>query len=212
MSTAARAPGRPWVGRAAAVEVSAMIGRRHLVRASGRARGGCGHVGTVRGMSTDAFSTATERDALCGFLDQARDALIRKIDGLSDADARKAATVSSLSLLSLIKHSAVWERRWFQIIFAGRSFPDEWPAVDEAGATFALSDEDTVDSVLAYYREQIGVSREIIAGFDLDARCARPELVDQNLRWVAMHLIQETARHAGHADIIREAIDGSRGL
>lgn len=164
-------------------------------------------------MSTNTFSTATERDALCSFLDQARDALIRKVDGLSDKDARTAATVSPLSLLSLLKHSAVWERRWFQIIFAGRSFPDEWPAVDKGNdATFALSDEDTVESVLAYYLEQIVVSQEITASADLDARCARTDLADQNLRWVAMHLIQETARHAGHADIIREAIDGSRGL
>jgi hypothetical protein len=86
-------------------------------------------------------STATERHALCGFLDQARDALIRKVDGLSDTDARQAATVSLLSLLSLIKHAAIWERPWFQIIFAGRSFPDEWPAADEAtDATFELSD------------------------------------------------------------------------
>ena len=164
-------------------------------------------------MSTNPFSTVTERDALCGFLDQARDALIRKVDGLSDKDARTASTVSSLSLLSLLKHSAIWERRWFQIIFAGRSFPDEWPAVDEGeDATFALRDEDTVDSVLAYYLEQIAASRKITDSVDLDARCARTDLVDQNLRWVAMHLIQETARHAGHADIIREAIDGSRGL
>ncbi len=161
---------------------------------------------------TDAFSTATERDALCGFLDQARDALIRKVGGLSDMDARKAATVSSLSLLGLVKHSAVWERRWFQIIFAGRSFLDEWPADEAADATFELSDGDTVESVLAYYREQIAVSRQITASVDLDTRCARRDLVDQNLRWVALHLIQETARHAGHADIIREAIDGSRGL
>jgi uncharacterized damage-inducible protein DinB len=176
-------------------------------------RGECEHLGTVGGMSADRFSTATEREALCSFLDQARDALIRKVDGLSDKDARRAATVSSLSLLSLLKHSAVWERRWFQIIFAGRSFPDEWPAVDEAAdATFALSDEDTVESVLADYREQIAVSQEITASADLDVRCARTELVDQNLRWVAMHLIQETARHTGHADVIREAIDGSRGL
>ncbi|WP_346118476.1 DinB family protein [Micromonospora coerulea] len=163
-------------------------------------------------MSTNTFSTATERDALGSFLDQARDALIRKVDGLSDQDSRKASTVSSLSLLSLLKHSAIWERRWFQVIFAGRSFPDEWPADEGNDATFALSDEDTVESVLAYYQEQIVVSREIIASVDLDARCARTDLVDQNLRWVAMHLIQETARHAGHADIIREAIDGSRGL
>jgi hypothetical protein len=166
-------------------------------------------------MSTDEFSSATEREALCGFLDQQRDALIRKVVGLSEADARRAATVSSLSLLSLIKHSAIWERRWFQIIFAGRGLPDEWPIVDsgqKAGATFGLADDDTVESVLAYYRQQIAISREITASVDFDTRCALSDLVDENLRWVAMHMIEETARHAGHVDIIREAIDGSRGL
>jgi hypothetical protein len=157
---------------------------------------------------------SAERNALCNFLDQARDALIRKIDGLSEKNARTPSTVSSLSLLSVLKHSAIWERRWFQVIFAGRSFPDEWPAVRDvdADATFALDPDDTVASVLAYYLEQIAVSREITASADLDARCARADLVDENLRWVAIHMIQETARHAGHADIIREAIDGSRGL
>lgn len=164
-------------------------------------------------MTDPTFSTSTERDALCGFLDQQRDALIRKVAGLSDEDARTAATVSSLSLLSLLKHSATWERRWFQIIFAGRRFPGEWPAAqEEKDATFRLADEDTVDSILAYYRAQIAISREITAGGDLDARCARSDLVDENLRWVALHMIEETARHAGHADIIREALDGSRGL
>ena len=162
---------------------------------------------------TDGFSTATERDALCGFLDQARDALIRKIDGLSETDARRAATVSSLSLLSLIKHSTIWERRWFQIIFAGVEVRDEWPATDEPiGDTFDLRDGDTVESVVAAYREQIAVSRQIVAGADLDTRCARHDVADENLRWVTLHMIQETARHAGHADIIRETIDGRRGL
>jgi uncharacterized damage-inducible protein DinB len=166
-------------------------------------------------MSNNTFSTATELAALDSFLDQQRDALIRKIDGLSDEDARRAATVSSLSLLSLIKHSAVWERRWFQIIFAGHSFPDEWPVVEQeqkAGASFALADEDTVESVVAEYRKQIAVSQDILASHDLDARCAWSDLADENLRWVTMHMIEETARHAGHADIIRETIDGSRGL
>jgi hypothetical protein len=91
-------------------------------------------------------------------------------------------------------------------------FPDGLLADSDRDATFDLSDEDTVASVLAYYREQIAASREITARGDLDARCARLDLVDENIRWVALHMIEETARHAGHADIIREAIDGSRGL
>jgi hypothetical protein len=55
------------------------------------------------------------------------------------------------------------------------------------------------------------VSREIVSTFDLDAPCAWPKLARRNLRWVALHMIEETARHAGHADIIRETIDGSCG-
>ena len=142
-----------------------------------------------------------------------REALILKVQGLSEDEARLAATSSSLSLLSLIKHSAIWERRWFQVIVAGRSFPDEWPAVPSKGVdpTFRLADEDTVDSVVADYRGQIAASQQILTSLDLDTPCAWPEMADQNLRWVALHMIEETARHAGHADIIRETIDGRRG-
>jgi len=104
-------------------------------------------------MSTDSFSTATERDALQSYLDAMRQALVRKVDGLSEQDARRASTVSSLSLLAILKHCAVWERRWFQVVFAGLPDPDGWPAVrGEPDGTFALSDDDTVDSVLADYR------------------------------------------------------------
>lgn len=161
-------------------------------------------------MSTGSFSTATELDALRSYLDEMRHVLVRKVGGLSEQDARRTSTVSSLSLLAIVKHSAVWERRWFQVVFAGRPDPDGWPAVrGEPDGTFALGDDDTVDSVLADYQAQIAESRDILATNDLDARCALSDLVDENLRWVAMHMIQETARHAGHADLVRESIDGA---
>jgi uncharacterized damage-inducible protein DinB len=156
------------------------------------------------------FSTATEREALCGFLDQQRDALMRKVRGVSDADARTAPTASSLSLLGLLKHSALWERRWFQVIVAGRRFPGEWPEGTEDD--FAVGDEDTVEHWLLRYSDEAAVSRQITADMGLDDRCARHDWVDENLRWVLLHLIEETARHAGHADIIRETLDGSRGM
>jgi Protein of unknown function (DUF664) len=66
--------------------------------------------------------------------------------------------------------------------------------------------------VVDFYREQIAASRDIVATLDLDAPCARPGLAHRNLRWVTLHMIEETARHAGHADIIRETIDSSHGL
>jgi uncharacterized damage-inducible protein DinB len=164
-------------------------------------------------MSKSTASPETERAGLCEFLDMQREALIEKLQGLTDDQARMAATASSLSLLSLIKHSAIWERRWFQVIVLGRSFPGEWPEVRPQGVdpTFRLTDADTVETVVADYREQIAASQEILNSIDLDTPCAWPEMADQNLRWVALHMIEETARHAGHADIIRETIDGSRG-
>jgi hypothetical protein len=152
----------------------------------------------------------TERAGLSEFLDMQREALIEKLRGVSDEDARRAPTVSSLSLLSLVKHSAVWERRWFQVVVAGRSFAGEWPQVqpqDKNG--FRITHDDTIETVVAYYREQIAASQEILRTVDLDAPCAWQEMAG-NLRWVAVHMIEETARHAGHADIIRETIDSSR--
>lgn len=167
-------------------------------------------------MSTAAakVSPETERAGLSEFLNMQRDALINKVQGVSEEDARRATTVSSLSLLSLIKHSAMWERRWFQVIVAGRSFPNEWPEVqtEEADPTFQLTADDTVETLVAYYRHQIAASQEILDNVDPESPCVWPEMAHVNLRWVALHMIEETARHAGHADIIREAIDGSRGV
>jgi uncharacterized damage-inducible protein DinB len=159
-------------------------------------------------------STTTEREALGSFLDKQRDSLLRKVEGVSDAAARTTPTASSLSLLSLLKHSAYWERRWFQTVVAGRSFPGEWPDTpdDWEDDDFLVGDADTVAHWSAYYREQVAASRDVTAALDLDAPCAWPDLAHRNLRWVLLHLIEETARHAGHADIIRETIDGSRGI
>jgi hypothetical protein len=110
----------------------------------------------------------------------------------------------------LVKHSAIWERRWFQVVVAGRSFAGEWPVVHPQDENaFRLTDDDTVETVVAYYREQIAASQQIVQTVDLDAPCAWPGMAG-NLRWVAVHMIEETARHAGHADIIRETIDRSR--
>ena len=157
---------------------------------------------------------ASEREALESFLDAQREGLIRKIDGLDDATARKAPTASSLSLLGLVKHAAIWERRWFQVVVGGREFPDEWPAVrDELeDADLMVDENDTVDHWVAYYREQIAQSRAVAASMDLDSACARADLIECNVRYVLFHMIEETARHAGHADIIRETLDGARGI
>jgi hypothetical protein len=153
---------------------------------------------------------ASEREGLSDFLDRQRDILVRKIEDVTDQDARTAPTVSSLSLLGILKHCALWERRWFQVIFAGRSFPGDWPEVrSPLREDFIVGENDTVQHWLGFYREQVEESRKVVAAADLDAPCAMQP--DRNLRWVLLHHIEEVARHAGHADIIRETIDGSTG-
>ena len=154
-----------------------------------------------------------ERQALEDFLDSQRAAVIRKIEGLDDATARRAPTASELSLLGIVKHCGLWERRWLQVVVAGRRFPGEWPEGDYTGMAedFVVDEDDTVEQWVAYYQEQIEQSRAIAASMDLDTPVARTDLIDGNLRYVLFHLIEETARHAGHADIIRETLDGSVG-
>jgi uncharacterized damage-inducible protein DinB len=160
------------------------------------------------------YSLTSEREGLEKFLDAQREALIRKIAGLDDATARKVPTASSLSLLGLVKHAGTWERRWFQVIAGGREFPGEWPGVEDEpeDADLMVGPGDTVEHWVEYYREQTEQSRAVAASMDLDALCARTDLIECNLRYVLLHMIEETARHAGHADIIRETLDGSTGI
>jgi hypothetical protein len=167
----------------------------------------------VRVVSTE-FSIRNERDALTRFLDRQRAALVRKVRGVSDADARRAPTASSLSLLGLLKHSAVWEGRWFQGVVAGRPLPDGWPEHESAisDEDFLVDERDTVEQWVARYEEAAATSRQIVADMELDDTCARTDVIECNVRCVMLHLIEETARHAGHADLIRETLDGSRGM
>ncbi len=162
----------------------------------------------------EQFALASERAALDNFLDAQREGLIRKIEGLDDASARQAPTASSLSLLGLVKHAATWEGRWFQVIMGGRELPDGWPATrtEPRDADLMVDEDDTVDYWLANYRDQIAQSRSVAASMDLDSPCARSDIIECNVRYVLFHMIEETARHAGHADIIRETLDGSRGI
>jgi uncharacterized damage-inducible protein DinB len=163
---------------------------------------------------TVSLTPATERGALVNFLDAQRVGLIRKVEDLSDELARQTPTASSLSLLGLVKHAATWEQRWFQAVMLGRPSPDRWPEVrtEPRDAELFVDAGDSVAHWIAVYREQIEESNAIAASMDLDAPCARTDIIECNLRYVLLHMIEETARHAGHADIIRESLDGSRGI
>ena len=150
---------------------------------------------------------ADERDGLLTFLAQQRDALRAAVLGLTDAQARQTPAASSLSLGGLIKHCARTERRWVVASIAGQPLPGLWP-IEDWDADFRLEPGETLAALLDYYAETAELTGQIVATTDPAQPSANDERV--SVRWVLLHLIKETARHAGHADIIRESIDGQR--
>ena len=156
---------------------------------------------------------AGEKETLNAFLDYQRGVIVWKLEGLSEADARRPIVASGTSLLGLVRHLAYVERWWFQSQFLGEELEMPWTEEDPDGDFHAGPDE-TVASVCSLYREQCARSREIVAAADLDQEAFNhwgdpPHEV--TLRWILVHLIEETARHLGHADILRELIDGATG-
>jgi len=155
---------------------------------------------------------AGERDMLAAFLDAMRLIIRRKLDGVSDEQARATPTASALSLLGIVKHLAWTECRWFRGSFADEEVDD--PLLrGQAAFEFEVDASDTVESVLAFYEEQCDRARAITArAASLDDLAANLRFPSQiSLRWIIVHMIEETARHAGHADVIRETLDGSTG-
>ncbi|MFC0435648.1 DinB family protein [Kutzneria buriramensis] len=147
-------------------------------------------------------STGTgERDVLVGFLDYLRDGLAAKVDGVPEARAKAAGVPSGTNLLGLVKHLTYVERHWL----LGHHVTD-WQA------TFHAAPGDTVGTILAAYKETIAeANREIASWDDLAEPGPRRGRSRPSRRWTLTHLIEETARHAGHADILRELVDGVTG-
>ncbi|MFH8486501.1 DinB family protein [Streptomyces longisporoflavus] len=163
--------------------------------------------------------TAGEPAMLAGWLDFHRETLAVKCSGLDDAQTRVTAVPSSsLTLLGLVQHLAEVERNWFQRVFAGRDVPPVYGACGDTAGGFALEPERTYEKALAVWRREVAVSRELCAGRSLDdmGRLSEPEAAvagtaEVSLRWILVHLIEEYARHNGHADLLRESIDGVTG-
>ena len=145
----------------------------------------------------------TEADVLRGFLDYLRAAIAAKVEGAPEAAARTAAVPSGTSLLGLLTHLCSVERATF--------LGDE---VRNWKATFRLDDEDDVARVVARYRGIVEEANRMLDECpDLGAPLPRTPGAKRapSVRWALTHMIEETGRHAGHADIIRELIDGSTG-
>lgn len=159
----------------------------------------------------DEFSTTgSERQVLAGYLDFYRGIVAGKLAGLSEADARKSLVPSPTTLLGLVKHLASVEREWFGQVLERRPAAELGLPVAEDG--FALGPGDTVDSVTADYRVACAGSRAAGARHELDEQVLTEHLGPVSLRWIYVHMIEETARHAGHADILREQTDGGTGF
>ncbi len=153
-----------------------------------------------------------ERDALLSYLAQMRYVLRLAAYGLSDAQARRQVPPSGLSVGGLIKHVAHMERTWMDTVegIAGG-------AQDDYEANYRMDDDETLDDVFAVYDAAAARTGVVVAGLDLGTPVPVPRDVPWfpddvdawSVRWVLLHLIEETARHAGHADIVREGIDGA---
>ena len=150
---------------------------------------------------------------LTAWLDWHRATLERKCAGLSDADLRRRSVApSGLSLLGLVRHMAEVERAWFRNRIAQEDLGYRWITDDDEDAEFDhVDDADTAEAFSAW-NEEIGRAREIVdaaPSLDLTGRLGNGGEV--SLRWVLVHMIEEYARHNGHADLLRETIDGDTG-
>jgi uncharacterized damage-inducible protein DinB len=147
-----------------------------------------------------------ERDTSLAFLSFARHCVIKKATGLSDEQLRRAVVESGTSLLGLVQHLTDAERYWIGYHLAGQG-------ADDFDFSMTVAATTPVEVVLDAYRDAIADSDAILAGIrDLDHPMAIPtEEQRHTARWVVAHLTGETARHAGHADILRELIDGATG-
>ncbi len=160
----------------------------------------------------ELVSTGSERAVLEAFLDFHRQVLIRKVQGVSDQEARQRRVPSMTTLAGLVKHMIGVERGWFQRVLAGRPVEDIGPNVGGGPDSWELSEDETVDTLVEEYKLTCERSRQTAARFALDDAVPHRRLGHVSLRWIYVHMIEETARHVGHADILREQTDGATGI
>lgn len=162
----------------------------------------------------EVAAVADERTTLESFLDYYREAVKGKVRGVSEDDARRRLVPSATTLAGLIKHLSRVEASWFQHRLAQMDVEDVplldgW--LDDPERDFRVGPNETVDALIAQYDEQCALSREVATRFDLNEVVPHPALGRVSARWIYLHMIEETARHVGHADILREQLDGSTG-
>ncbi|WP_330456555.1 DinB family protein [Streptomyces sp. NBC_00820] len=158
---------------------------------------------------------AGERAMLEGWLDYHRQTLITKCEGLTDPQLRTASVEpSGLTLLGLVRHLTEVERYWFHEVLLGEDQGLLYSSEEDPDGDFRVTESDTWQETYATWQTEVAAARRDAAAFALDdfskglsRRTGRPF----NLRWIYTHMIEEYARHNGHADLVRERIDGSTG-
>ena len=149
-----------------------------------------------------------------GFLDFLRATLLWKIEGLNDEQLRTSLVPSPTTLLGMAKHLARVEHQWFTVVFAGGDDGIPLPTVDD---DWAFEPDETTRSIVELYRRACDRSRAIVAAASMDDEAKWGKLSSHRrdsvytLRWILIHMIEETARHVGQADILREQLDGTTG-
>jgi len=155
------------------------------------------------------------KEYLHGDLRWIRGVMLGKLEGLSDYDIRRPLTPTGTNLLGLVKHLATWEARYFGEVF-GRPFPEPLPRWDDesaSGTDFWATEQETRDEVVSFYRRTWEHSDATISALPIDAPGHVPWWPRPNVKLfnIMVHILSETSRHAGHADILREQLDGAIG-
>jgi uncharacterized damage-inducible protein DinB len=156
---------------------------------------------------------ADERTMLEAWLDWHRATLEHKCAGLTEEQLRlRAVPPSSLSLLGLVRHMADVERAWFQRVLRGRDAAPLYYTEDDLDGDINNVDAAHAREAFAAWRTEVAAAREAAEGMSLDhLGLRRTDGREYSLRWILVHMIEEYARHNGHADLLRERIDGSVG-
>lgn len=154
--------------------------------------------------------TAGEKQSLFVSLDRHRDVVLWKLDGLTDEQLRAPMTPSGTSLLGLVKHLAAVEYGWFCETFGLETEPLPFDQEDE-NADLRIDPHETTDEVLAFYARARVAADRVIDELDIEDVGTAWFGDTVSLRWVLIHMVEETARHVGHMDILRELIDGATG-
>jgi uncharacterized damage-inducible protein DinB len=164
---------------------------------------------------SDPPTRGDERATVAAFLRWQRDTLALKCSGLDAADlARRAVDPSSLSLLGLVRHMADVERGWFRRVMAGQDAPPRFSSPNDPDGDFdgAAPEPELVAEAWEVWREEVAFAERLVADApDLDVTGNHHRRGELSLRWVLLHMVEEYARHNGHADLLRQRIDGAVG-